>query len=124
MRTVKGVALAGLLVGVLGGAAFPGDKAKPKYDIETIMEKAHQPKEKSLFKQVVGGTATAAQKKELLGLYEELGKNKPEKGDLADWKKRTDALVAATKDVVADKPGAAAKLKKAADCKGCHDVHQ
>jgi hypothetical protein len=124
MRTVKYVALAGLTLGVLGAAAFQADKAKPKYDIETIMDKAHQPKDTSLFKKVAGGKATAEQKKELLSLYEELAKNKPEKGSLEDWKKRTTAAVAAAKEVVDDKPGATARLAKAINCKGCHDEHQ
>jgi hypothetical protein len=125
MRTVKHFVLATLTLGVLGGLATyqAADSDKPKYTIEEIMGKAHEGKN-SLFKKVVSGKADADQKKELLSLYEELAKNKPEKGSQDDWKKRTTAMVGAAKEVVADKPDAGKKLAKAVNCKGCHDLHR
>jgi hypothetical protein len=125
MRTVKYFLMAVLATGLAAGLGVFGaaDDAKPKYTIEEVMEKAHQGKP-SLFKQVVSGKADADQKKQLLELYAELAKNKPEKGELADWKKRTSSMVKAAKDVVANKEGADKELAKAVNCKGCHQLHK
>ncbi len=125
MRTAKYFMMAVLSVGLLAGLGmFRAADDKPKYTIEEIMEKAHKPTKSSLFVQVKTGKASAEQKKELLSLYQDLAKNKPEKGELSDWKKRTDALVKAAKDVVADKEGADKQLAKAASCKSCHELHK
>ena len=125
MRTVKYFVLASLTLGVLGGLATyqAADSDKPKYTIEEIMGKAHEGKN-SLLKKVVSGKANADQKKELLSLYEDLAKNKPEKGSQDDWKKRTTVMVGAAKEVVANKPDAGKKLGKTVNCKGCHDLHR
>ena len=125
MRTVKYFLTAVLATCLAAGLGVFGaaEDAKPKYAIEEVMEKAHQGKP-SLFKQVVSGKADAEQKKQLLELYEELAKNKPEKGELADWKKRTGAMVKAAKDVVANKEGSDKALAKAVNCKGCHELHK
>ena len=125
MRTVKYFLMAVLATGLAAGLGVFGaaEDAKPKYTIEEVMEKAHQGKP-SLFKQVVTGKADADQKKMLLEYYEALAQNKPEKGELADWKKRTSAMVKAAKDVAADKEGATKELAKATNCKGCHQLHK
>ncbi|HZY89095.1 MAG TPA: hypothetical protein VFE78_30010 [Gemmataceae bacterium] len=126
MRTVKHFVLAGLTLGVLGGLASyqAADTAKPKFTIEEIMGKAHEGKQNSLLAKVAGGKANADQKKELLGLYEDLAKNKPEKGAPDSWKKKTTALVSAAKDVVDGKADGGRKLRMAANCKACHEVHK
>ncbi len=126
MRTVKHFVLATLTLGVLGGLATyqAADTAKPKYTIEEIMGKAHEGKQNSLLSKVVGGKASGDQKKELLGLYEDLARNKPEKGSADSWKQKTTALVSAAKDVVDGKADGSRKLRMAANCKGCHQVHK
>lgn len=128
MRTAKYFGMAVLTLGLAAGLGMfqAADEAKPKYDIEEIMEKAHKaPKGKlHLLQQVVKGKASEEQKKKLLEYYEELAKNKPEKGDLGDWKKRTNAMVKATKDVIAGKEGANKELGKAVSCKACHELHK
>jgi hypothetical protein len=127
MRSLKYFALASLVVAAIAGlGAYRAADDKP-LDIETIMEKAHKPPEKgkpSLFKTVSGGTGSKEQKEELLKLYSDLGKNKPPKGSEKDWKKRTDDIVSAAKEVVADKADALAALKKAVNCKECHEAHK
>jgi hypothetical protein len=126
MRTAKYFGMAVLTLGLAAGLGMfqAADEAKPKYDIEEIMEKAHKPPKNSLLVQVKTGKANAEQKKELLELYQELAKNKPEKGDLKDWQKRTNALVKAAKDVVDGKEGSLAKLGTAANCAACHKIHR
>lgn len=126
MRMVKHFVLATLTLGALGGLATyrAADSDKPKYSIEEIMGKAHDGKQNSLLAKVAGGKANADQKKELLSLYQDLAKNKPEKGSQDDWKKRTTALVSAAKDVVDGKADGTRKLRAAANCKGCHSLHK
>jgi hypothetical protein len=87
------------------------------------MEKAHD-KDSGLYKKIVDGKATDAEKKELVILYTELGKNKPPKGDAKSWKDKTTALVSAAKEVVDGKEAGVKDLKKAANCMGCHKVHK
>lgn len=126
MQTAKYFVMAVMGLGLVAGLGVfrAADEAKPKYEIEEIMEKAHKPPKSSLFVQVKNGKATAAQKKQLLELYEELAKNKPPKGSPEDWKKRTSALVKSAKDVVNEKEGARQELAKAANCGACHKVHK
>jgi hypothetical protein len=128
MRTMQYFLMAVMATGLAAGLGMfqAADDAKPKYDIEEIMEKAHKaPKGKlNLFQTVVKGKASEAQKKQLVEYYEELAKNKPEKGDLKDWQKRTGAMVKASKDVLSGKEGASKELAKAANCKQCHELHR
>jgi hypothetical protein len=126
MRTAKYFGMAVLTLGLAAGLGMfqAADEAKPKYDIEEIMEKAHKPPKNSLLVQVKTGKANAEQKKQLLELYQELAKNKPEKGELKDWQKRTNALVQAAKDVVDGKEGSLTELGKAANCGACHKLHK
>jgi cytochrome c553 len=128
MRKVRLFLLVPLTACLLAGLNLfqAADDAKPKYSIEEIMEKAHKKRGDmpSLFKQVVGEKANDAQKKELLEYYVELEKNKPEKGDLGAWKKRTKAIVKAAKDVVNGKDGATKELAKATNCSKCHELHK
>jgi hypothetical protein len=127
MRTLKYFGLAVLTTGLLAGfGLFRAADDKPKWDIEEIMEKAHKaPKGKdSLFKQVVTGKASKDQQKQLLEYYQELAKNKPEKGDQGDWKKRTGSIVKAAEGVVDGKEGATKELGKAVNCKACHELHR
>jgi hypothetical protein len=123
MRTMKYFVLAGVAVGALAGlGVFRAADTEVK-DIETIMEKAHKG-DPPLFKQVITGKASKEEQKELLALYIDLGKNKPPKGSAASWKKRTDALVDATKAVIAEKPDAGKALAAAAQCQACHKEHK
>jgi hypothetical protein len=77
-----------------------------------------------LVTKVVEGKATEEEKKKLAGLIAALHENKPPKGEQSSWDAKTKALVDAANDVLAGKEGAGAKLKAAADCKGCHSAHK
>jgi hypothetical protein len=112
-----------LAAAFMGVTVFGAADDKPKYDIETIMEKAHD-KDNGLYKKVVDGKADADEKKQLLDYYTELGKNKPPKGDAKSWKEKTTALVSAAKQIVDGKDAGVKDLKKAANCMACHKVHK
>jgi hypothetical protein len=77
-----------------------------------------------LCKTVAEGKASEAQKKELLELFEALHKAKPPKGEDKSWDEKTAALVDAVKAAIDGKQGASEQLKKAANCKACHDTHK
>jgi hypothetical protein len=95
-----------------------GADAKPKA-IKQIMKAQKNPLEK-----VKNGKATAADKKKLLELYTDLGKNKPPVGDADNWKTLTENLVSASQDMVDGKDGAKDEFLKAADCNTCHQAHR
>jgi hypothetical protein len=77
-----------------------------------------------LCKKVADGQANDEEKKKLAGLFAALHENKPPKGEQASWDEKTKALVDAANDVLAGKPGAADKLKTAANCMACHSAHK
>jgi hypothetical protein len=115
---------AALLASMFAGlTVFGAADEKPKFDIETVMEKAHD-KDNGIYHKIVAGKATDEQKKELVELYTELAKNKPPKGDAKSWKDKTTALVSAAKEVVDGKAAGVGDLKKAANCMNCHKVHK
>lgn len=109
---VKGVILA--LLACVAGASGPS--------IKDVMA-AHKGKD-SMVNKIISGKGSDEDHKKLLELYEALAAAKPPQGDEASWKMKTEALVAVAKDVVAKKAGATDALKKASDCKSCHDVHK
>jgi hypothetical protein len=96
---------------------------KPKVSISDVMTKAH-PRNTGLRAKLLTGKASKEEKQELLDLYIELGKNKPPKGDVASWKKRTENIVKVTKDYIDNKPGAKAKFDNATKCADCHNQHR
>ena len=77
-----------------------------------------------LCKKVAEEKGTKEDKATLLENFTSLSENKPPKGGSDSWKTKTSALVAAAKAAVADDAGYGEKLKAAATCKACHDVHR
>jgi len=77
-----------------------------------------------LCKKVADGKASKEEKAELLAYFTAMAENKPGKGDAKSWESKTKALVEAAKLCAADDKDGPAKLKAAANCKACHDVHK
>jgi hypothetical protein len=107
-----------LSLAVLMGAS----QDKPK-SIKEAMAATHKGDD-SLVKKIQSGKGSDEDHKKILEIYEFLATQKPSKGDEASWKAKTAALVAASKDLVDKKAGAAEAFKKASDCKACHSVHK
>ena len=100
-------------------------KGDGKYTVSDVMQTAHAGKENErLIDKVWTGRATKSEKEQLVDLYSSLPLDKPVRGDLADWKERTDTLLAAAKAVANGEKGAEAKLGKAANCTNCHAAHR
>lgn len=132
-KAVSAVAALAIIVGTVWTVAFAqekdkeekdGDKdKKPKYTIKDVMKKAHKGPD-ALLKKVESGKASKDEMKELVTMYKSLEMNKPPKGEEAAWKKRTKALVAAANAAIEEKKDASDLLKKATNCKNCHDAHK
>lgn len=104
---------------VTAGISRAADE-KPKYTIKEVM-KAHKAGD---LKKVLDGKANKEEKEKLVAMYEAMHAVKPPKGDEEHWKKKTESMVKAAKDVVADKAGAIEELKKATNCGECHKAHK
>ncbi len=91
--------------------------------IKDVMGMAHKGKD-SMLARITAGKGSDDDHKKLLSMYEALAKFKPPQGDEKSWKDKTDALVAAAKEMVEKKAGAVDKLKAATNCKACHTVHK
>ncbi len=81
-------------------------------------------KKPSMVQKAIDGTATADEVKTLLGYCQELAKAKPPKGEQKDWNERTTALTTAVEAISKGDKTAGPKLKTAANCKACHELHQ
>jgi hypothetical protein len=119
-KLLSGAALAAALAFVTQASAVNANKS-----IKDVMGEGHKGKP-ALCAKANQGKASKAECETLLSLYEDLAKNKPPRGSEADWKKRTNALVSATKKLVADPANSKAigEYKTAVNCKGCHDAHK
>jgi len=102
------------------GSPQAGEKKEPKYTIKEVMAKAHK---SGLLKKVAAGDASKEDREELAELYVALSKNEPPKGDEKDWKKKTSAMVKASKAAVKDAEDGK-KLGKIVNCGACHKVHK
>lgn len=120
VHVLGGMSLIAALGLVLSTASGADEKA---LTIKEIMKKGHSGKP-PLCGKVASGKATKEEKQQLLDLYVALSKTKPPMGDEAAWKAKTDALVAAAKECVADDKAGPGDLKKAVACKACHDEHK
>jgi len=118
-----------------GSAATAGQKDEKVPDISEIMIKGHKGTDAYLAK--IKGTAKAgnwddAEKyaKTLAFFGENLGKNKPPKGDAKSWEKLTQAYASSTKAVhkgTQDKDVKAVNKGLGAigmSCGGCHKAHK
>ena len=75
----------------------------------------------SLLKKVLSGDASAEEKMKLLDLLIDLVENDAPKGDETEWKMMAGMSMLTAAKVVAGREGAIDELKKATDCKSCHD---
>jgi hypothetical protein len=94
--------------------------------IKKAMKFAHSaPKgEKKLNEKIVAGTAPEADIEKALTLYKQMVDAKPPKGDAGAFKEKTSRLIAATEEVIANKPDGIEHYKAAVDCKACHSEHR
>lgn len=107
----------------VASTAFAGDKSNDHETIEMVMKKGMKGKN-SLLTKVKSGKGSKEDLKKLHEMFVKLAATKPEKGDLAGWKAKTAALVKATDSLLKGNAKADGALKKAANCKACHNIHK
>lgn len=129
---MKRVLCAGAGLALLAGLAVAADPT-----IKEIMTRAHKGS-KSLLTNMAGELKedepdwndVQKDSKELVELGTSLGKNKPPKGDQANWDRLTRDYLSTAKALEAaaqskDKPAAQASIKKLRDsCMACHRAHR
>ncbi len=94
-----------------------------KLEISDVMKQAHKTP-KQLLKKVARGSATQAEKEELVKLYKVLAERKPPKGDAESWKAKTTLLVKAAEAALKGQDDAGEQLFRAANCMACHRDHK
>src|SRR3954452_18891438 len=82
-----------------------------KYTTKEVMQKAMKG---GLMKKVASGKGSEEEKQQLVALFESLHANQPKKGSQDNWKKITEALLAAAKS------GDGKAMTAAANCQACH----
>jgi len=110
------VAFGWVVIAVTGTA-----QEKAKYTTKEVMQKAHKG---GLMKKVSEGKASADEKKQLIEFYEALAANKPPKGDEAEWKVKTTAILAAARAAADGDDAVAKKLAETVKCMECHQAHK
>ncbi len=117
MRLVSSIAMAAiLLLGFSHANSFNAEKKT----IKEVM-KAGMAGNTSLLKKVLSGDASAEEKMKLLDLLIDLVENDAPKGDETEWKMMAGMSMLTAAKVVAGREGAIDELKKATDCKSCHE---
>ena len=120
VRSLVAGAFAAGLVCMIGLSASAFNK-EAKYTIKEVMKAVQKD---GLCKAACGEKGTTEEKDKLVEYATALAENDCPKGDAEDWKKKTGALLKATKALQAGKKGAADQVKKANNCKACHDLHK
>ena len=118
IRLIVGSLVAAVVFG--GGVMAVNNPAAPK-TVKEVMKIAHKD---GLLKKVQGGSASDEEKKQLLDLYIDMLEGEPKKGDKAEFKAMTNALIVSAAKVVLGREGAMDELKKTSDCMACHSKHK
>ena len=121
---MKTLMLGGWAVALLLGAVPQAKDKKPKpKTIKQIMEETHKGADNPA-SEVRHGRGTPEMAKTLLEAYKLMASMKPPRGDEKSWKSRTEAVIAALTDLLANKSGAVDRVYSATDCRACHDPHR
>jgi hypothetical protein len=115
--------IAAIVLTALALAPIALAEAKAKYTVKEVMKEIHKG-EDNIGKRAVKGQASKEDIAKMVEYYASLPLNDPPRGDKASWLEKTAALVKASQELKAGKPGASDHYKEAANCKGCHTAHK
>lgn len=119
---LRALLASGLAVIFLGSTFAVMYDDKPKYTNKEVMAKAN--KKGALLEKVLAGNASDKEKDQLVEYYTALSQNAPKKGDAEAYKKLATANLDAAKAIKNGDKDGIASLKKASNCKSCHDAHK
>ena len=112
-------------LGMVGFVGFNASAFAPKAaSIKDVMKATFAPNGGKLLAKATGKEATAEDKEKFLECVKNLTDAKPPKGSEESWKKKTDAIVKAATNLKEGKEGANKEVRKATNCKACHDEHK
>lgn len=112
---------------ILSAMAFAplafAEAKRAKYTIKDVMKEIHKG-EDNIGKRAAKGQASKEDIAKMVEYYASLPLNEPPRGDKSSWMSKTAALVKASEELKAGKPGALEHYKEAANCKACHQAHK
>jgi len=112
-------------LGMVGFVGFNASAFAPKAaSIKEVMKASFAKGGDMLLAKATGKEATAEDKEKFLECVKNLTEAKPPKGSEESWKKKTDAIVKAATNLKEGKEGANKEVRKATNCKACHDEHK
>jgi hypothetical protein len=115
-----------IYAGIAAAQDSEDQQPKPMHAIKEVMHGAHVAPEggKSLRDRVIAGDASPEETHKLLDLYISLAENKPPKGELAEFQKKTRGVILAAAKVAVGREGAGRELARATNCAACHRDHK
>jgi len=112
-------------LGMVGFVGFNASAFAPKAaSIKEVMKAAFAKGGGMLLAKATGKEATAEDKEKFLECVKNLTEAKPPKGSEDSWKTKTEAIVKAATNLKEGKEGANKEVRKATNCKACHDEHK
>ncbi len=125
MRIVKWVAPAAIILGLAAGLAVvrAAEFDESRRVVIAAMRRVFRGPD-ALIEKAAAGEASETEKQKLLKVLTGMAAVPAAHGDAASWKAKTEALVAATQDLIDGKKGAAERLRAASACKACHLAHR
>lgn len=122
-KTVK-LALSMAFLGALAlpwGMSQAENTKEPKHSVAEIMQATMK---KGQWKKLASGEASKEEAEKMLQMFDELHLSKPPHGDAKSWDEKTTELWEAAQAASKGEAGAGDRLKKAANCRMCHQAHK
>jgi hypothetical protein len=120
VRLVLSIAFVGVLA--LPWARSQAENLKEaKHSVAEIMQATMK---KGQWKKLANGEASKEDTEKLLQMFDELHLSKAPHGDAKSWEEKTTELWEAAQAVAKSEKGATDRLKKAANCRTCHQAHK
>ncbi len=122
-KTVK-VALSVAVVGALTLPWASSQAENSKEQQHSISEIMQATMKKGQWKKLAKGEASKEDAEKLVKMFDELHHSKAPHGDAKSWEEKTKELWEAAQAAQKGEAGAGDRLKKAADCRMCHQAHK
>lgn len=104
-----------------GGRTRADAPTEPKHTIAEVMRDVMK---KGQWKKLASGEASKEDADKLVALFEDLARNQPSHGTAKSWEEKTQVIFKAAQAAAKHEEGAGDRLKKAIDCRSCHQAHK
>ncbi len=116
-----------LSVAFVGMLTFPWTSSQAensKEEQHSVAEIMQATMKKGQWKKLAQGEASKEDAEKLVKLFDELHQTKAPHGEAKSWEEKTKELWESAQAAAKGEAGAGARLKKAADCRMCHQAHK